>query len=223
MVARVLELFWIAGSPFSWSVMLALEAKRIPYTPRLLQASQGEHKMAEFLALNPRGKVPTLREGDFTLYESMAIQQYLEQKYPNRPIFGSSPRETAAIWREISEFNSYLQTPLLRVAVPLLTGKSEQKASEIQAALPEVHKELERLEASLLRTGWLAGPDISAADTTAYPFLKVLQRAAGKTEAGSFSLEPLSSMRLRPRLAAWMQQIERLPGYDRTYPPHWRT
>jgi glutathione S-transferase len=221
MTSTPLELFWISGSPFAWRVMLTLEAKQIPYTPRLLQASQGEHKKPDFLALNPRGKVPTMREGDFVLYESIAIMQYLEGKYPARPMFGRTALETAAIWRAVSEFSSYVQLPLDRVYRPLLTGKSQEMATDMHAALPEVHAELEKLEASLAQGSWLAGTDITAADTTAYPFLKLLVRAGGKGEASHFDLGlPLSDR--YPRLAAWMEHVERLPGYERTYPPHWR-
>jgi glutathione S-transferase len=222
MSSRPLELFWISGSPYSWRVMLQLEVKQIPYAPRLLQASQGEHKKPEFLALNPRGKVPALRDGDFVLYESIAIMQYLEKTFPARPMFGRTARETAAIWRVISEFSSYLQPPLLRVSAPLLTGKSPEMAADLRAALPAVHTEIEKLEASLAQAAWLAGTDITAADTTAYPFLRLLLRAAGKDEASRFDLGVLSVQDRYPRLAAWMGQIERLPGYERTYPPHWR-
>jgi glutathione S-transferase len=222
MASKPLELFWIAGSPFSWRVMLTLEAKEILYTPRLLQASQGEHKKPHFLALNPRGKVPTLRDGDFVLYESIAIMQYLEESHPARPMFGQSAHETAAIWRAISEFSSYLQPPIVRVYGPLLTGKSQEMATDVHAALPEVHAELEKLEASLAPAAWLVGTEITAADTTAYPFLKLLLRAGGKDEASPFDLGLLPFKDRYPRLATWMEQIERLPGYERTYPPHWR-
>jgi glutathione S-transferase len=218
------ELFWIAGSPFAWRVMLTLEAKQVPYMPRLLQGSQGDHKKPDFLALNPRGKVPVLRDGDFVLYESIAIMQFIEAKHPARPMFGRAAYETAAIWRSISEFSCYLQPPLVRVYTPLLTGKSQEKAADVLAALPEVHAELAKLEDSLARKAWLAGPGITAADTTAYPFLKVLLRASEKDEAAShfdhLGLVPLKGR--YPRLAAWMEKIEQLPGYERTYPPHWR-
>src|SRR6266851_4069227 len=138
MTSNSLELFWIAGSPFSWRVMLTLEAKEIAYTRRLLQASLSEHRTPEFLALIPRGKVPTLRDGNFVLYESIAIMQYLEAQYPARPMFGRTAQETATIWRVISEFSSYLQPPLLRIAGPLLTGKSQEAAADVRAALPQV-------------------------------------------------------------------------------------
>ena len=66
---------------------------------------------------------------------------------------------------------------------------------------------------------------MSAADTTAYPFLKVLLRASKKEEAARhFDHLGLLSLENRyPHLATWMEHVERLPGYERTYPPHWRT
>jgi glutathione S-transferase len=222
MSSKPMELFWIAGSPFSWRVMLALEAKSIAYTPRLLQASQREHKQPDFLSLNPRGKVPVLRDGDLVVYESIAIMQYLERRYPTPPMFGRTALQTAVIWRAISEFSSYLQEPLLRVAGPLLTRKAQEMASDVRAALPEIHAEVGRLESSLAATGWLAGIDITAADATAYPFLKLLLRAAGKDDASQFELGLLPLEDRYPRLATWMAEVERLPGYERTYPPHWR-
>ena len=53
-----LELYWGSGSPFAWRVMLTLELKRLPYESKLLEFSKGDHKSAEYLKLNPRGKVP---------------------------------------------------------------------------------------------------------------------------------------------------------------------
>ena len=219
-----LELFWIAGSPFAWRVMLTLEAKQIPYTPILLQGSQRDHKKPDFLALNPRGKVPTLRDGNFIVYESIAIMQYLEMKHPDRPMFGRAAYEGAAIWRSISEFTSYLQPSLERVYTPLLTGKSQEKSADLLGALPEVHAELGHLEDALMKQPWLAGPAMSAADTTAYPFLKLLLRASKKEEAARhFDHLGLLSLKDRyPHLATWMEHVEQLPGYERTYPPHWR-
>ena len=58
-----LELYWGSGSPFAWRVMLSLEVKRLSYESKLLEFSKGEHKSAGFLKLNPRGKVPVLKDG----------------------------------------------------------------------------------------------------------------------------------------------------------------
>src|SRR5437870_10444709 len=117
-----LEVYWASGSPFAWRVLLTLEAKRLSYQSKLLTFSKGEHKSPEYLAMNPRGKVPTLKDGDFVLYESLAIMAYLDREYPERPIFGSSSRETGIIWRLVAENISYVCEPMQKVIAPLFVG-----------------------------------------------------------------------------------------------------
>ena len=65
-----IELYWGSGSPFAWRVMLTLEVKISTYESKLFEFSKGEHKTPGYLRLNPRGKVPTLKDGDFVVYES---------------------------------------------------------------------------------------------------------------------------------------------------------
>ena len=68
----------------------------------------------------------------------------------------------------------------------------------------------------------MAGSDITAADIVAYPGLKLLLRVSQRPEAAPLKLG-LDGFETRfPSIAAWMQRVEQLPGYDRTYPPHWR-
>ena len=61
-MASSVEIYWISGSPFAWRVLLTAEVKGIPYEEKLLQASKGELKTPEFLAINPLGRVPALRD-----------------------------------------------------------------------------------------------------------------------------------------------------------------
>ncbi len=69
---------------------------------------------------------------------------------------------------------------------------------------------------------WIAGPDLTAADIVAYPGLKLLLRASRRPEAAPLELG-LDDFETRfPGIAAWMQRVEQLPGYEKTYPPHWR-
>ena len=49
---------WMSGSPFAWRVMLALEYKGLTYESRRKDPSKREHKSDDYLAINPRGKVP---------------------------------------------------------------------------------------------------------------------------------------------------------------------
>ena len=51
-----------SGSPYAWRVWLALEHKQLPYDLKMLSFSNREHRAPEYLAINPRGKVPALVE-----------------------------------------------------------------------------------------------------------------------------------------------------------------
>ena len=65
-----LEFYWGSGSPYSWRVLLALEYKGVPYESHVLQFSKQEHKSPQMLRMNPRGRVPVLRDGDFVVSTS---------------------------------------------------------------------------------------------------------------------------------------------------------
>jgi glutathione S-transferase len=217
-----LEIFWGSGSPFSWRVLLTLEHKRVAYESRLLQFSQNEHKTPEFLAISPRGQVPALRDGSFVLSESLAILAYLERKHPNPPLFGQTPEETGQVWKAVMEAANHLEATGDNFILPLYFGQSEEKATAINESIPRIHSELARWESTLAAAPWVALSTLSAADFVLYPLIKSVLRAAGKPAAERFEPRLLPFEAHYPRLAAWMTRIEQLPGYDRTYPPHWR-
>src|SRR5262249_24724383 len=75
-----------SGSPFAWKVWLTLEHKGIAYTAKRLSFDKDETRTPEFLAINPRGRVPAIVDDGFALYESNAICEYLEEKYPQNPL-----------------------------------------------------------------------------------------------------------------------------------------
>jgi glutathione S-transferase len=217
-----LELYWISGSPFSWRVMLTLEMKQLPYESKLLEASKEEHKSPGYLKLNPRGKVPTLKDGDFVLYESLAIMAYLDRKHPEPSIFGRNPQETGLIWRAISETDSYLLEPAFKVVTPLYFGRGLEKTDEIQSAAATIRQELGRINSALSHSVWIVGSQISAADIALFPFVQTLLRAASKDAAKPLDLgfSPLDQR--YPNIAAWVKRVEAIPGYEKTYPPHWK-
>ena len=217
-----IEVYWGSGSPPAWRVLLMLEAKKIPYVSRLLQFSKEEHKTPEFLALNPRGKVPTIKDGDYALSESIAIMAYLDRKYPDPPLFGRSAEESGRVWKAISDSIYYLEPAGLRIVVPILFGTVEDNLDDIRAATPEVHEELGLMERRLGAEKWLALDRLSAADLVAYPSVEILLRAAAKESAKPFALGLLPFAERYPAIDAWRGRVRALPGYDKTYPPHWR-
>lgn len=216
----MLEIFWGSGSPYAWRVLLAAELKRIPYESRLLQFDKGDLETPEFLALNPRGKVPVIRDGDVVLAESIAILAYLERRYPERPLFGTTPEDTGRIWSRIAAFESYVRdvtTPLNRWLF-----SDRPRTAEVDAARAAVGRELDLVESYLATHDWLATDSISAADVVWFPTPRTYIRAAARNEARAreVSLHPLADV--YPNIARWVARIEALPGYDRTFPPHWR-
>jgi glutathione S-transferase len=217
-----IELYWVSGSPFSWRVMLALEVKHLPYESHLLERGRGDLQKPEFLAMSPRGQVPVLRDGEVTVYESLAILAYLDRKYPEPRLFGHSPEEAARVWQAVFECALYLDEPGERFILPLYFGESAEKEGQVREAIPLFQRELARLEEALKARSWVAVDVLSGADLVAYPVIRSLLRAAAKPEAERFPHQLLPFDERYPRLAAWMARIEALPGFDRTFPPHWR-
>lgn len=217
-----IELYWGSGSPFAWRVMLTLEVKRLSYESKLLEFSKDEHKAPAYLKLNPRGKVPTLKDGEYVVYESLAIMSYLDCRYPDPPLFGKTPEETGLIWRALAECESYIVTAGDKVVRPIFSGKGLEKVEEIRQAAQKLRQELKTLDERLARSQWLAGDKISAADIGVFPLVQLLLRAASKEAAQPFNLGFLPLAETYPNVARWMQRVEALPNYERTYPPHWR-
>jgi glutathione S-transferase len=219
-----LEVFWDSGSPYVWRVLLALQVKQVPYTSRRIQFSKDEHKTPEFLAMNPRGKIPVVRFGDFTLYESTAILAWLDREWSERPIFGRDPSEHGQIWRAVAEIEAYLQPEVVRMARLRMARAIYFDSVELEAvktAAEATHTELGRIEGALGQT--MVGDQVSAADIVLLPAVQLILRAAGHERGVPLELGFLPLAERYPKLAAWLERMEALPGYDRTYPPHWRS
>lgn len=217
-----LELYWGSGSPFAWRVMLTLEVKRLTYQSNLLEFSRGDHKAPAFLDLNPRGKVPALKDDDFVLNESLAIMAYLDKKHPEPPLFGTSPQETGLIWRTIMETEAYLVSAGDKLVRPIFFGQGLDETGKIQEAAQTIRQELKRIDRELSSSAWLVGKQISAADISLFPLVQMIVRAAGKDAAKPLNLQLLPLTDSFPNVAAWVKRIEALADYERTYPPHWR-
>jgi len=215
-----LEVFWVSGSPYGWRVLLALAIKGAPFQSRRLSAADGDHKKPEFLAINPRGKLPALRHGDLSLSESVAIVRYIDRLFPRPPLFGDDASGEARINRQIDEIENYLvpNTGWVTRAVfgDVVAGREEMLNTRAGRARYELRGLDERVG------DWLVDGRLSAADVILYPVIAALLRAAAKPAAAALDLQLLPFEARYPRLAEWCARVEALPGYDEAYPPHWR-
>jgi glutathione S-transferase len=130
-----IDVYWGSGSPYAWRVLLALEYKRLPYTSHLLQFSRQEHKSPQMLALNPRGRVPVLKDGDYVCFESLAVLYYLDLKYPQPPIFGRTPEEAGTIMRVICEYQAYIEPHVTAIANAVFSKSADLRGDEITKAI----------------------------------------------------------------------------------------
>jgi glutathione S-transferase len=202
-------------------VLLALEYKRLPYQSHLLQFSKQEHKSPQMLAMNPRGRLPVLKDGDYVCFESLAVLYYLDLKYPEPPIFGRTPEEAGTIMRVICEYEAYIEPHVMAIVDAVFT-KTDLKADRITQAMHAAASEARTIEARLSKSEWVVGESCSAVDMVIFPGIQLLRRALERPEARDLSSRFMPVEVNYPALGRWLERVEALPGYARTYPPHWK-
>lgn len=217
-----LEVYWGSGSPYAWRALLALEFKQLSYDSHLLDFAKLEHQSPRMLQMNPRGRVPVLKEGDFVCFESLAIMFYLDRKYPEPPLFGRTPEEGATVMRVICEFQSYVEERLMRIVYIVLFQGIDGRMEELSRALQTVEREARTIETRLSNSNWLVGDACSAADLVIYPAIMYLLRALARPQAADIRTRFVPLEQNYPAIAAWLKRMEGLPGFERAYPPHWR-
>src|SRR5215470_14206404 len=120
-----------SGSPYAWKVWLALEHKQIPYDFKLLSFDRGDLRTPEFRAINPRGQVPAIVDNGFALWESTAIVEYLEERYPQQPLLPRDAAERATVRRLMLEADNHLyaaQSDLTNATLYRAAGAAEDSA-----------------------------------------------------------------------------------------------
>jgi len=216
-----IDLYWGSGSAYCWRVMLALEHKRLAYSSHLLKFDQQEHKAPHILAMNFRGRLPVLRDGDYVVFESLAILYYLDQKYPETPIFGRTPEEAGVIMRVICEYQAYAEPSLMQIAGAILFRHEPQLDEKVTEAMHSVAGEARTIERRLAQSDWVVGESFSAADMVIYPDIRLLLRALARPEARELASRFLPVEVNYPAIGRWLQRVAALPGHERTWPPHW--
>ncbi len=96
-----------------------LEECGLKYQTMPLNMKERQHKSSEYLRLNPNGKVPTLVDGDFVIWESIAINRYLAEKYKPE-LLGSTIEDRGLIeqWSVWSMVD--FQPPLVDILIQML-------------------------------------------------------------------------------------------------------
>jgi maleylacetoacetate isomerase len=169
-----LKLYNAARSSASFRVRIALNLKGVPFEYLPVVLAKNEQFKDEFRALNPTELVPVLVDGDRRLTQSLAIIEYLEEKYPQPPLLPHEPElrayVRAAALSIACEIHPLNNLRVLRYLVRDLKLSDEQKNHWYRHW---VEQGLAQLEAWLLaagRTGrFVLGDEVTLADVLVVP------------------------------------------------------
>jgi glutathione S-transferase len=211
-----LTFYYLSGSPFAWRVWLALEHKAIDYKLDVLSVDAGDLKSDRYLAINPRGKAPAIVHDGFTLYESAAIIEYLEENFAGPSLWPHDSEDRAIARRMMVETDFYLYPPLRRILDELLFKGGAPPDRDIVLGARKTAEENLALFAGYTRGAFLAGELPSAADYTLYPPTALLRRISELHP--SYELATV----IPARLEAWREAVQALPYFAKTWPPHWK-
>ena len=198
-------------STYARAARLALEEKGVDYD--LVEVDFIAGGMPdEHLARHPFAKVPALEHDGLMLYETAAIERYIDEAFDGPSLQPSDPAGRARMTQIISVIDSYTypctvgDLVIQRLVQPMLGGTADE--SIVEAALPEVDKSMAELERLLGDQEYLTGSAVSLADLHLAPIF------------GYFVATPESKgiMENKPALNAWWQRMEPRESMTKTQP-----
>jgi glutathione S-transferase len=154
--------------------------------------------------------VPVIDDGGRVVFDSTAILRYLEERYPEPPLYPREQAQRAALEIYIDWFNRVCKRPPNEIEGALLAQNPDQQRVETLAAW--MADNLDFHERLLAGRDYLFGDEFSAADSAAFPFLKyALVRDPEDEELFHRVLDEHQSVAGRPRLEAWIRRVDERP------------
>jgi glutathione S-transferase len=202
-----MKLYGFPPSPNTWKVRAVAAHLGIPLEMQFVDLTKP--RAADYLALSPAGRTPTLVDGDFKLTESNAILQYIASQKPNS-LWPNDPRARADITRwqcwQLVHFGKEACEPLIfnRLVKKLLNLGPPDEAA-IAKGTDAFHKEAKLLDAQLAKAPYLVGKELTLADfAVAAPLFYIQQ--------GGLPVEPYAKLR------DWFGRVSALPAWKETAP-----
>jgi glutathione S-transferase len=197
-----MKLLGVPLSPFVRKVAVVLTVKDLPFEQEpVMPGATGP----EFKELSPLGKIPVLVDGDLTLADSSAICEYLDEKYPARPVMPAGP-ESRARARFLEEYgdSKLVETASIifmeKFLNPNMFGKETDLARVEQVENELLPPYLDYLESQVPPEGYLFG-DFCTADISIVTPLFNAAYGGYEVDAGRW-----------PRYAAFVQRVAEHPA-----------
>jgi glutathione S-transferase len=162
-----MKLKYVVGSPNCRKVHAVINGLAIPVEFEYLDFFAGDLRMDDYTQLNPNAMVPTLIDGDFTLWESNAINLYLAEKQPTS-LYPSDARARADISRwlcwELAHYNRALGALAFETVAKPAFMKQEPDAAVTEIARRDLSRFVPVLERHLERRQFMVGDGLTLAD-----------------------------------------------------------
>jgi glutathione S-transferase len=153
----MMKLYWCPRTR-SFTALWLMEETGQPYERVLTDISTGAQRNADYLKINPMGKVPALQDGDATLAEAAAICAYVAERYPQAklaPPVGDPARAKYLYWL-------FFSPGCIEPAIMQLATKVEM--NPVAAGWGDAQRVIDVLDNALQRGPWLLGDNFTAAD-----------------------------------------------------------
>jgi glutathione S-transferase len=187
-------------SPYARKVRIALYEKDVPF--ERVRALHGDCNRTDFIDVNPRAEVPALVDGDFRLYDSTVICEYLEERYPEPPLLPKEPRMRAKC--RLIEDLADTQLDAALYAITIVEMGRGESFPEMRAAAA---RDLGRLSGELER---LLGADGFFCDAFSIADIATVPHLMAASFLG-FPIDPVAY----PRITRWMETLQGRPSIAR--------
>ena len=171
----MLTLYGFDVSNYFNMIKLALAIKGVEYKSVILYPNQS----ADYLTKSPMGKVPALETEHGILTETNVILEYLDDTYPNKPLYPGNTFEKAKIRELIKMTELYLELPARRCHPEVFFGQAVDNLTkkEVKRAL---YKGIEGMARCAQFSPYLAGNQLTAADIVFFYSADLASAVAGK-------------------------------------------
>ena len=196
-----MELYGARVSPFYERVLLQVKIKGLESKVACPGVPGGDLKSKEYLAINPLGKIPCLKDGDFVLPESSVIAEYLEEKFPENPMLPDDPEGRAKVRMVVKMLDANVLPPLITIFRQLRLD--EKDMGVISAAIEDIKTALDGFEHFISPAPFVVGDRWTLGDCALLPVMFYLTRFMPMF--GAFPLEG------RPNLERWHLAVQDKP------------
>ena len=188
---------YTASTPNGWKVSVALEELGLPYTVHAIDFSKGEQKTADYLRINPNGRIPTIVDranGDFAVFESGAILVYLAELTGRLMPADAKGRSLVLQWLM---FQMGGIGPMMGQANVFYRYFPEKIQPAIDRYQNESRRLFEVLDHRLAASEWLAG-DYSIADIAHWSWVRTYRWSGVSVDGLPHLRRWLDAMKERP-------------------------